>query len=589
MATKKYNPYNSMRKIVDLKGSYDSAKWQGGNYQQHQNEAVQYYNDLINNGYAQQAADLSKYGYEDALDYINNSGWKSDEETEFDEWYDNLGKIASGDKRTVSEQQTDYIDKLMGIGTGQTSVMNGQYSAWLDDLMGVSTGSNTGKTTGQLSGWLDDMADLSTGKTSPQTSDAVSKLMDSWFANNQTHTDLVTDYHQTGKNQLDYLNNFDYTQQSYFKPIMDSYKLQGGDAANGALASGASANAGNIDSYAAANANRQQLAFTNAGHQAALAAAMQNQTNWRDIYNLMGGNVANYGNTNAQNLGNIANMYSTDAQERQNAANALYGVYNNAYNTDATERAKAMDVITQLFGQESVERQAANDVIRQLFGDESAERTNATNAMVDKYLADLGLVQSQYVTDAEERMNTANNEYGLALQQLANESGLSVAQIQAAVDREKAQLVYASDLANYGTQERINTANNSAQMERLKEENALQKALTAANNSAVLTQKQAEHKNAIDKIFAENGLIRDTTYSAEQVAADVYNELLTGNEAFSSIKTWDDLYSYVLSVSGDPTGAKKAVDAIAERNPKLLGGSSGATGQTFDYSGTLEK
>jgi hypothetical protein len=147
MATKKYNPYNSMRKIVDLKGSYDSAKWQGGNYQQHQNEAVQYYNDLINNGYAQQAADLSKYGYEDALNYLNNSGWKSDEETEFDEWYDNLGKVASGDKRTASEQQTDYIDKLMGIGTGQTSLMNDQYSAWLDDLMGVSTGSNTGKTT----------------------------------------------------------------------------------------------------------------------------------------------------------------------------------------------------------------------------------------------------------------------------------------------------------------------------------------------------------------------------------------------------------------------------------------------------------
>lgn len=589
MATKKYNPYNSARKIVDLKGAYDSAKWQNGNYKQYQDEAAQYYSDLVTNGYAEAAEQLAQRGYNDALDYLNNSGWKTDEEVEFDEWYDNLGKVSTGDKRMVSEQQSSYIDKLMGIGTGETSVMNDQYSAWLDDLMGVSTGSNTGKTTGQLSGWLDDMADLSTGKTSPQASDAVSKLMDSWFANNQTHSDLATDYHQTGKEQLDYLNNFDYTKQSYFQPIMDSYKLQGNDAANGALASGASGNAGNIDSYAAANANRQQLAFTNAGHQAALAAALQNQTNWKDVYNLMGGNIANYGSTNAQNLGNIANMYGTDAQERQNAANALYGVYNNAYNTDATERAKAMDVITQLFGQESVERQAANDVIRQLFGDESAERVNATNAMVDKYLADLGLVQSQYVTDAEERMNTANNEYGLALQQLANESGLSVAQLQAAVDREKAQLGYASDLANYGTQERINTANNSAQMERLKEENALQKALTAANNSAALTQKQAEHKNAIDKIFAENGLIRDTTYSAEQVAADVYNELLTGNEAFSSIKTWDDLYAYVLSVSGDPTGAKKAVDAIEERDPKLLGGSSGATGQQYDRSGTLGK
>lgn len=460
MATKKYNPYNSMRKIVDLKGSYDSAKWQGGNYQQHQDEAVQYYNDLINNGYAQQAADLSKYGYEDALNYLNNSGWKSDEETEFDEWYDNLGKIASGDKRTVSEQQTDYIDKLMGIGTGETS---------------------------------------------PQTSDAVSKLMDQWFSDNQTYIDRSGELHDAGMSGLDSLLNYDYTQQSFYQPIMDTYNLYGDNAANGALATGAAGNAGNIDSYAAANAARQQLAFTNAGHQAALAAAAQNQGSYLDLYGMMGANNSDLRLNNATTMNAINNMYSTDANERQ----------------------------------------AANDVIRQLFGDESAERVNATNAMVDKYLADLGLVQSQYVTDAEERMNTANNEYGLALQQLANESGLSVAQLQAVVDREKAQLGYASDLArvgadNYATdknyeatlretynkilsEERIKAAENELEREKLAAEDR------TANILANSTQSEAEQKNQI-RSYVENALALmeegdDTlkTYNAVLKYADYFD------------------------------------------------------------------
>lgn len=435
MATKKYNPYNSARKIVDLKGSYDSAKWQNGNYKQYQDEAVQYYNDLINNGYVQQASDFSKLGYEDALNYLNNSGWKSDEENEFDEWYDNLGKVSTGDKRTVSEQQTDYIDKLMGIGTGETS---------------------------------------------PQTSDAVSKLMDQWFADKQVQSEYA-------QNQMDYLNNFDYTQQSYYQPIMDSYNLYGQNAANGALASGASGNAGNIDSYAAANAARQQLAFTNAGHQAALAAAAQNQANWQNVYNAYIGD-----NSNTANM--ITSMYSTDA-----------------------DRAKA-----------------ANDVIRQLFGDESAERTNATNAMVDKYLADLGLVQSQYVTDADERMNTANNEYGLEIQKLANELGMT-----------EAQLLHDAEIYGYNVEESMNSANNQAAMERLLKEYELENAKNVKSAQSIkggtpLVDEEAAYKAQ----FGGTG-----TASKNEMISYLKNaitQMQTGK--YSDMTTFDDVKSAVLEV-----------------------------------------
>lgn len=492
MATKKYNPYNSMRKIVDLKGSYDSAKGQDGNYKQYQDEAVQYYNDLINNGYVQQAADLSKYGYEDALNYLNNSGWKSDEETEFDEWYDSIGKIASGGKRTVSEQQTDYIDKLMGIGTGETS---------------------------------------------PQTSDAVSKLMDQWFSDNQTYIDRSGELHDAGMSGLDSLLNYDYTKQSFYQPIMDTYNLYGDNAANGALATGAAGNAGNIDSYAAANAARQQLAFTNAGHQAALAAAAQNQGSYLDLYGMMGANNSDLRLNNATTMNAINNMYSTDANERQ----------------------------------------AANDVIRQLFGDESAERVNATNAMVDKYLADLGLVQNQYTTDAQERMNTENNEYSLALQKILGEYGLSEAEIKAAADQYATLMGYNSDLANYAAQERMNTADNTAARSKQYYE-----------NKYAQEQADREHQYALDELFAQNGLSRNTTYTADQAATMVYNGVMDGAEEFSDIKSWNDMYNYVLEISGDPTGAKNAIEAI-KKNSNLFKNSNTPEGRTFDYSGSLAK
>lgn len=503
MATKKYNPYNSMRKIVDLKGSYDSAKWQGGNYQQHQDEAVQYYNDLINNGYAQQAADLSKYGYEDALNYLNNSGWKSDEETEFDEWYDNIGKVASGDKRTVSEQQTDYIDKLMGIGTGETS---------------------------------------------PQTSDAVSKLMDQWFSDNQTYIDRSGELHDAGMSGLDSLLNYDYTQQSFYQPIMDTYNLYGDNAANGALATGAAGNAGNIDSYAAANAARQQLAFTNAGHQAALAAAAQNQGSYLDLYGMMGANNSDLRLNNATTMNAINNMYSTDANERQ----------------------------------------AANDVIRQLFGDESAERVNATNAMVDKYLADLGLESTKYQTDAQERMNAANNQTSLDLQKLANELGVY-----------QSDLEYAAKKYGYDAELSMNSANNQAAMAQLLQELAAEERMNTANNTAARSQQyyenkyaqeqaDREHQYALDELFAQNGLSRNTKYTADQAATMVYNGVMDGAEEFSDIKSWNDMYNYVLEISGDPTGAKNAIEAI-KKNSNLFKNSNTPEGLTFDYSGSLAK
>jgi len=480
MTTKTYNPYNAVKKIVDLKGDYHTAKELGGDYKQYQTAAAQYYDELAKNGRQDIADKLATSDYTKAKDIL--AEYKED--TTVDDFYSELAKVGTGDKSPISEQQSSYID----------------------DLMGISKGSNGGKTTNQLSEWLADIADLSTGKTSPKTSDAVSKLMDSWSVNNQTHTDLTNDYHQTGKDQLDRINTFDYTKQSYFQPIMDSYKLQGDNAANGELASGAAANGGNIDSYAAANANRQQLAFTNAGHQAALAAAQQNQDNWLDLYGLMGGNIANYGNTNAQNLGNIADMYSTDALERQNATNALYGVFNNAYNTDATERGKAMDVL------------------QQLFGNESEERKHAATAMIDKYLADLGLESTRYTTDSDERKNAVDNE-----------TEVRKAELEKLQKEHDALMGYNSDLAKYeadkySADKTYDAAKYKADMEKTIKELGLQDTQeTAKSETKAETETRKAREDGVQELYSVLSelvnAMRDGQYEDIQSVDDIRREI----------------------------------------------------------------
>jgi hypothetical protein len=316
---------------------------------------------------------------------------------------------------------------------------------------------------------------------------------------------------------------------------MDTYNLYGDNAANGALATGAAGNAGNIDSYAAANAARQQLAFTNAGHQAALAAAAQNQGSYLDLYGMMGANNSDLRLNNATTMNAINNMYSTDANERQ----------------------------------------AANDVIRQLFGDESAERVNATNAMVDKYLADLGLVQSQYVTDAEERMNTANNEHDLAVQKLANEYGLTIAQMESVLENTKAQLQYDSALAGY-------------EADKHRADKDYEASIYDSNIRKEIQDLQ--NQGEIDKLTKEYELKNGATskLDAETAAVSLMNGILDGS--FADITDWDKFYTELVYATGDPQGSAEMRKVMEENYPSLFDDKPAtATDKIFDVQKLLQE
>lgn len=261
---KKYNPYDDVKTISELKGKYHTAKELGQDPSPYAQEAVQYYNNLRNNEYGNVADELAGVDYTGSLDVLGR--YKPTQE--YGDWYDNMvgQKIEEASKPVRSET----VDQILSAYQQNNNVLNGP----------ISTDANGNVVSG-----------------------------------------LNIDHYNTGKGQLDYINNLDLTKQPWYENLMAQYQLGGQSAARGALASGAAGNSGNIDSYAAANANRQQLAFTTAGTQAALDVLANQLAAYQNMYNSMGTHLGTMGaqNNDALNIG--TQYYQVDSAERQNALN----------------------------------------------------------------------------------------------------------------------------------------------------------------------------------------------------------------------------------------------------------------------------
>lgn len=334
--SKRYNPYEDAKNILKYKGNYHTAKQMGTNYDQYKEAAKPYYQNLRFNGYGDLADQFEQSDFIKAQELFK--GLKQD--TTVDDYFADLYS------KTAESQSTPKISQAA------------------EDMWNAWNSTNTTLNGNEIK----------------------------YDRNGNVVSGLNVDHYNTGRNQLGYLNNFDVTAQPYYQGIMNSFQLQGNNAARGEQATGAANNAGNIDSYAQANANRQQLAFTSKGLEAALAAANQNQQNWQTLYDSMTGHLDNMGNQNANVLNAYQNIYSTDSLERQNTLNT------------AAELAK-----------------------------------QEMQSKIDKYLADVGYDQAVYTADK----NLEGSKYGADANTLA-------AQIAADADRYTAQQnyagkVYASD------------------------------------------------------------------------------------------------------------------------------------------------
>lgn len=430
--SKRYNPYEDAKNILRNKGNYHTAKQMGMDYEQYRQAAVPYYQNLISNGYEDLAQKFADSDYIKAQELFN--GLKPD--TTVDDYFSSVAANALDNASNPQRSQT--ANDLWDAYNNNNNLLNGELK---------------------------------------------------YDANGNVVGGLNLDYYNTGKNQLSYLNNFDITAQPYYQGIMDAYQLKGNNAARGEQASGAANNAGNIDSYAQANANRQQLAFTTAGIESALAAAKQNQANWQNVYNSMANRLTGMENSNANTLNAFQNIYATDSAERQNTLNTAA----------------------------SLAQQEMQDKI-------------------NKYLADVGYDQAIYIADKE-----------LEGSKYASDANTRAAQIAADADRYAASQnyagkVYASDVekaiaemnANgtagenggyYGLDGNITTAESLARqmydaykggmLEGVTSKYDFENLLIQAGMDATTAEKWADYYMKRDKdMFAENPSSGNTSTSS---------------------------------------------------------------------------
>ena len=268
------------------------------------------------------------------------------------------------------------------------------------------------------------------------------------------------------KNLLNYANQ-DITKtdeyKSTYNSIMGKYDMSALQGRDNAAASGGASNGGNIDSYAAANAMRQQAALTATGqqiaHQAGLEAANARVSNVSNILNNLG--VYNSGTYDAMNQTvnndlNIANSYFTNAETAKNNETARLveqanvtgytptewtikndAVYNDFLNADGTfkkekegvdiqalinqakasgdtETAQKLAVVRykKIMGNYGEYGQYANTGDISSFKNEKTEAGRQFDKSMDYnyYATNVDYNKTADTNATQERMNTANNQ-----------------------------------------------------------------------------------------------------------------------------------------------------------------------------------
>lgn len=260
-----YNPYSAVNAIYNLKGQWDKANNIGDDTAKNNAaiKAQQYYKQLRNNGYGDIADDLTASNYTQAK--AINDKWAKTGKTPTRDYLYSLGQSYGMSKSDM--------DKIIGWDniTGEVS-LGGKKIGTPDAVVdGVSYWSDTSV----LDNAFNDYVSRSGTVRSKST------------AVNQENENLFKKYNQ----EYEDLKNTNPFETETGKAILAKYDLAGLQGRDNAVASNAGSNGGNIDSFAAANALRQQAALVNQGQMAALEAHQQKLDHARALLSDMGVNI----------------------------------------------------------------------------------------------------------------------------------------------------------------------------------------------------------------------------------------------------------------------------------------------------------
>ena len=309
----------------------------------------------------------------------------------------------------------------------------------------------------------------------------------------------------------------DYTRTPYYQTIMDQYGIRGDNAANAEYASAAAANGGNLDSYAAANARRQQLAYRNAAQTAALNA-----------YNAEIGNMLQTLQSLGVNVNDLYGTWSGDLASQRSGANAAYGYDTQRYLSDNDYRAA-------LAGYDRDRYKSDNDLTGTIYKSNTDRYKSDNELLSDRYKSDNELAGKMYGYDTDydvAALQDATNRYGIDVNYLTSVLGYNtqaaIAQMDADAQMRVAQYqnllgMYQADIqreiaqGNNASQERINAATLAYNQTRDALNDELQRYLGGLDYQASIANANATVDAARAKAGAEN---------AERQA---YIDYLTGN------------------------------------------------------------
>jgi len=381
MAT--YNPYQAVYNIVQQKGYWTDAdrKYRETKDKQYQDakkaaqsSAVQWYEELRNAGYGSLADELSKADLTTAY------------------------QILSRYQPTQSVQETVQPALVSSIGSAGSS----SFPTYLQQIAPIA-------------------------QPSPQAQAAneaalrqAQQLYNNWLANNaQTQAQAqrlsnetyrwIQELYNTGRSIQDYaLSTNPYT-SDIGKAIMASYMQQGDTAARNVTADIAGSNSGNIDSYSAANARRQQLAFINAGNQAILQDHNARVANALAVLESLGVNTRGLLGIEQQNVEGARNYN----------INLLSGV-NTAMGT-ATSSANESDRLS---------KSLISDLAGYMSGLLQTENTNASNLAGQLIQSEAALRQQQLVNEVQNNLARLQTDAELTKAKLDNATQQAIAAMQ---------------------------------------------------------------------------------------------------------------------------------------------------------------
>lgn len=320
-----YNPYSAVNAIYNLKGQWENANNIGDTATKNSvaAKAQVYYNQLKNNGYNDVADELTASNYSQAK--AINDKWAKMGKTATRPYLYSLGSangMSSKDIDNLIEWDNQTGEVSFGgkkIGTPD-SVVDG-VSYWSD----TSKLDNAFKEYTQRSNTNLSSSSLSS-KNSTEINDKINQL---WGLQQSDHSDISNMW----KEEYDSLKNTNPFTTDEAKTILAKYDLAGLQGRDNAAASNAGSNGGNIDSFAAANALRQQSALINQGQQVVLDSYQQKLDNARAILEGLGVYQQN----------NYTGMQNTIGLQ-QNEAQRLFENDETAKNNDVARKSEIASV-----------------------------------------------------------------------------------------------------------------------------------------------------------------------------------------------------------------------------------------------------